>query len=175
MDDIIQRCHEILHLPEKTTREEVREAYNKIVHSGHLQKEEWEKTKEIDWAYETLMRSFLETEEHDRQDASPALQETPYVIDDSLVTRLKNLIFSVEEKKIPFISAAGLLSFSASLSGDWYLFLNPSRVTMPGNPSYTLLTCRSMKPGIFSFHLLAVFCMSWGEVSSRSSSLLFVS
>jgi hypothetical protein len=96
MDDIIQRCHEILHLPEKTTREEVREAYNKIVHSGHLQKEEWEKTKEIDWAYETLMRSFLETEEHDRQDASPALQETPYVIDDSLVTRLKNLIFSVE-------------------------------------------------------------------------------
>jgi hypothetical protein len=111
MDDIIQRCHEILHLPEKTTREEIREAYHTIVHSGHLQKEDWEKTKEIDWAYETLMRSFPETEENDRQDASPALRETPYIIDDSLVARLKDLIFAIEEKTNPFYFSGRVILF----------------------------------------------------------------
>ena len=77
MDDIIRRCHEILHLPEAATREEVREAYNKIIHSGNQRKEEWEKTKEIDWAYETLMRSFPEAEEDVRQEAFSCSQKTP--------------------------------------------------------------------------------------------------
>jgi hypothetical protein len=58
MDDISRRCHEILHLPETATREEVREAYSKIIHSGDLKKEEWEKTKEIDWAYDHLVKYF---------------------------------------------------------------------------------------------------------------------
>jgi hypothetical protein len=48
MDDIIRRCHEILHLQEKPTREEIRETYRTIVHSGYIQKEEWEKMKEIE-------------------------------------------------------------------------------------------------------------------------------
>jgi len=111
MDDIIQRCHEILHLSETATREEAREAYSKIIHSGDLRKEEWKKTKEIDWAYETLMRSFPETEKDNRQDASPALQETPYVIDDSLITRLKDLAFAVEEKTNPFYFGGRVIVF----------------------------------------------------------------
>ena len=113
MDDIIQRCHEILHLPEIPTREEVRDAYSKIIHSGNLPKEDWEKAKEIDWAYETLMKSFPETEENNQQDASPALQENSYVIDDSLAAQLKDLVFSVEEKTNPFYFGGRVILFAA--------------------------------------------------------------
>jgi hypothetical protein len=123
MDDIIQRCHEILHLPETANREEVREAYNKIIHSGDLKKEEWEKTKEIDWAYETLMRSFPETEENDRQAVSPALRETSYIIDDSLIARLKDLIFAVEEKTNPlYFGGRVILFLGACIWGLVFIF-----------------------------------------------------
>jgi hypothetical protein len=115
MDDIIQRCHEILNLPETATREEICEAYGKIIHSGGFQKEEWEKTKEIDWAYETLMKSFPETEENNQQDASPALQENSYVIDDSLAAQLKDLVFSVEEKTNPLYFGGRVILFAAVL------------------------------------------------------------
>ena len=125
MDDIIQRCHEILHLPETATREEVRAAYNEIIHSSHLQKEEWEKTKEIDWAYETLMRSFPEIEDSDRQDASPALQTTPYVIDDSLISRLKDLIFAVEEKTNPLYFWGRVLVFLGVFIWGWVFIFKP--------------------------------------------------
>jgi hypothetical protein len=56
MDDIIRRCHEILYLPETVTRRRSPRDIHKIIHSEDLKKEEWEKPKEIDWAYETLMR-----------------------------------------------------------------------------------------------------------------------
>ena len=125
MDDIIQRCHEILHLPETATREEDREAYSKIIHSGHLRKEGWEKTKEIDWAYETLMRSFPETEVNNPQDASPALRETPYIIDDSLIARLKDLIFSVEEKTNPLYFGGRVIVFSGVFIWGWVFIFRP--------------------------------------------------
>jgi hypothetical protein len=125
MDDIIRRCHEILHLPETATREEVRKAYSKIIHSGALRKEEWEKTKEIDWAYETLMRSFPETEENDRQDASPALRETPCIIEDSLVARLKDLIFAVEEKTNPFYFGGRVILFLGIFIWGWIFIFKP--------------------------------------------------
>ena len=119
MDDIIQNCHEILHLPETATREEVREAYNRIIHSGNFRKEEWEKTKETEWAYETLMRSFPETEENDRQEVSPALQKTSYIIDDSLIARLKDLIFAVEEKTNPFYFGGRVILFACVFILRW--------------------------------------------------------
>ena len=125
MDDIIRRCHEILHLPETATREEVREAYSKIIHSGDLRKEEWEKTKEIDWAYETLMRSFPETEEDNRQDISPVLRETPYVIDDSLIARLKDLIFAVEEKTNPLYFGGRVILFLGAFIWGWVFIFKP--------------------------------------------------
>ena len=119
MDDIIRRCHEIMHLPETATREEVRETYNKIIHSEDLRKEQWEKTKEIDWAYETLMRSFPETEEDDRQGISPTSQETPCVIDGSLVSRLKDLIFAVEDKTNPLYFYGRVILFLGAFIWGW--------------------------------------------------------
>jgi hypothetical protein len=125
MDDIIRRCHEILNLPEETTREEILKAYNKIIDSGDLRKEEWEKTKEIDWAYETLIQSFPETEKADRQGTSPATQETPFVIDDSLITRLKDLIFAPEERTNPFYFGGRVILFLGIFIWGWVFICKP--------------------------------------------------
>jgi len=124
MDDIIQRCHEILHLPEEATEEEILNAYNKIIHSGDLRKEEWEKTKEIDWAYETLMQSLPETKGNDRQEASPALPGDPYVTHD-LINHLKDLIFAVEEKTNPFYFGGRVTLFLVIFIWGWVFIFKP--------------------------------------------------
>ena len=125
MDDIIRRCHEILRLPETATREEVRETYRTIIHSADPKNEGWEKTKEIDWAYETLMRSFPETEEGTRQEISPVLPEASYVIDDSLIARLKNLIFAVEEKPNLLYFGGRIILFLGIFIWGWVFIFKP--------------------------------------------------
>jgi hypothetical protein len=153
MDDIIRRCHEILHLRETATREEVRKAYSKIIHSGTLRKEEWEKTKEIDWAYETLMRSFPETEENDRQDASPDLRETPCIIEDSLVARLKDLIFTVEEKTNPFYFGGRVILFLGIFIWGWIFIFKPIASNYAGESFLHLINLPFHEAGhiFFSF------------------------
>jgi hypothetical protein len=143
MDDIIQRCYEILHLPEKATREEVREAYNKIVHSGHLRKEEWEKTKEIDWAYETLMRSY----------PPPVLRKTPYVIGDSFIARLKDLIFAVEEKTNPLYFGGRVVLFLGIFIWGWMFIFEPITSNYAGESFLHLINLPFHEAGhiFFSF------------------------
>ena len=165
MDDIIRRCHEILHLPETATREEVREAYNKIVHSGNLRKEEWEKTKEIDWAYETLMRSFPETEEVDRQDASPTLQETPYVVDGSFITRLKDLIFAVEEKTNPLYFYGRVILFLGAFIWGWVFIFKPIASNYTGESFLHLINLPFHEAG----HILFSFFGRFLQVLGRKS------
>ena len=153
MDDIIRRCHEILHLPETATREEVREAYSKIIHSGDLKKEEWEKTKEIDWAYETLTRSFPETEENLQQNTSPASQETPYVIDDSLIARLKDLIFAVEEKTNSLYFYGRVILFLGAFIWGWVFIFKPIASNYAGESFLHLINLPFHEAGhiLFSF------------------------
>jgi hypothetical protein len=153
MDDIIRRCHEILHVPEAATREEVREAYNKIIHSRDLQKAEWEKTKEIDWAYETLIRSFPEAEENAQQRTFPTLQETPYVIDDSPIARLKDLIFAVEEKTNPLYFGGRVILFLGAFIWGWVFIFEPIASNYAGESFLHLINLPFHEAGhiFFSF------------------------
>jgi hypothetical protein len=143
MDDIIRRCHEILHLSETATREEVREAYNKIVHSSHPRKEDWEKTKEIDWAYETLMRSY----------PPPALRETSHVIDNSLIARLKVLAFSVEEKTNPLYFCGRVILFLGIFIWGWIFIFKPIASNYAGESFLHLINLPFHEAGhiLFSF------------------------
>jgi hypothetical protein len=153
MDDIIQRCHEILHLPETVTREEVRKAYSEIILSGDLRKEEWEKIKEIDWAYETLMRSFPETDESGRQDISPALRETPCEVDTSSLVRLKDLIFAVEEKTNPLYFCGRVILFIGIFIWGWIFIFKPIASNYAGESFLHLINLPFHEAGhiLFSF------------------------
>ena len=153
MDDIILHCHEILHLPETPTRQEIREAYNKIIHSGNFPKEDWEMTKEIDWAYETLMESFPETEENNRQDASPVFQETSCIIDDSLIAHLKDLIFAVEEKTNPLYFGGRVILFACVFILGWVFIFEPIASNYAGESFLHLINLPFHEAGhvFFSF------------------------
>jgi|WetSurMetagenome_2_1015567.scaffolds.fasta_scaffold206537_2 hypothetical protein len=153
MDDIIRRCHEILHLPETATRQEIRDACNKIVHSSHLQKEEWGKTKEIDWACETLMRSFPETEENDQQDTFSTLLQAPHIIDVSLIERLKDLVFAVEEKTDPLFFGGRVILFFGVFIWGWVFILKPVASNYAGESFLHLINLPFHEAGhiLFSF------------------------
>jgi hypothetical protein len=128
-------------------------ALSQIVHSGDLKKEEWEKTKEVDWAYDTLMRSFPGIEESNRQAASPISHETSYVNDDSFIARLKDLIFAVEEKTNPLYFGGRVILFLGAFLWGWIFIFKPIASNYAGESFLHLINLPFHEAGhiLFSF------------------------
>ena len=70
MNDIVQRCYEVLHLPHDASRDEVRRAHAALMQRQDSKSPDWEQTKEVDRAYEILME-YLAAKEREEGDIPP--------------------------------------------------------------------------------------------------------
>jgi hypothetical protein len=80
MDESINRYYQILELNTDTGKEEIEQAYSKIVKKWHpdnfvhdlkMQEQAYEKLKEIKWAHDSLIKQLSEAKEHTTKGRSP--------------------------------------------------------------------------------------------------------
>ncbi|MCX5816718.1 MAG: J domain-containing protein [Proteobacteria bacterium] len=102
VDDLIHNCYQILKLPPGASAGEVKEAYRRLKQESSADEEEWERLKEVNWAYENLVKYLSQHEKIMPQAEEAILRKkdaAPYESDEF---SLKGLLFSVDEKVNPF-------------------------------------------------------------------------
>jgi hypothetical protein len=116
MNDLITNCYQILGISPDASIQEIGEAFEKI--KGELSKKEdsWEKLKEINWAYETLID--YNTTSAGKVNISGNNKSITNRLRNSSepnVITLKEFLFTVGEKVNPFLFAGRALIFIITL------------------------------------------------------------
>ncbi|MCX5808971.1 MAG: J domain-containing protein, partial [Proteobacteria bacterium] len=111
VDDLINNCYQILELPPGASMGEVKEAYRRLKQESSADEEEWERLKEISWAYENLIKYLSQHEKvtPQKEEVIPRKKDAaPY---ESEEFSLKGLLFSVDEKVNPFFFGGRVFVF----------------------------------------------------------------
>lgn len=112
MNDLITNCYQILGLSPEASRQEIEEAFQKIKNKLSTKEEEWERFKEINWAYETLINyidaAVGKVNEPEGHKVQSKKQKDSSKSD---VFTLKGFLFSAGEKINPFLFAGRAFVF----------------------------------------------------------------
>jgi hypothetical protein len=114
MDDLMQTCCRILGLPPGASLDEIKEAFKKIREDLSTREEEWERLKEVSWAYEALIRKLSDRAE-DHQEKGGTSRGKIKEEDGSDVKTVKSFLFSVGERINPFFIAGRAFVFILTL------------------------------------------------------------
>jgi hypothetical protein len=119
MDDLVQTSYQILGLQPGASMDEIRKAFTKIKKDLSGKEQEWERLKEVSWAYEALIKGLGSGAEErlreDRPERGVPPRETVREEGGSGTVGLKNFLFSVGEKNNPFFVAGRALVFILTL------------------------------------------------------------
>ncbi len=102
MDDLINNCYQILELSPGASMKEVKDAYRRLKEESSADEEEWERLKEVNWAYENLIKYLSRHEKVTPQKEEATPRRKGVVLFEPDGFSLKRLLFSVEEKVNPF-------------------------------------------------------------------------
>jgi|GEM_PF-474504 len=115
MDELINNCYRILGLQSGASFEEVEEAYSRLKTQQGTNGEDWEKFKEISWAYENVIKylgqqgkGVLHIEE---TPAAAAVIKGTRSKDNHEGFSLRDFLFSVDEKVNPLFFCGRALVF----------------------------------------------------------------
>ncbi|MCX5812077.1 MAG: DnaJ domain-containing protein [Proteobacteria bacterium] len=112
MDNLINNCYQILGLSPGASKEEIKEAFKKIRDELSTKEDEWERLKEINWAYEVLVDSVAAATGKDNVPEDDKAKRKRYKDNgESDVITLKDFLFSVGDKINPFLFAGRALVF----------------------------------------------------------------
>jgi hypothetical protein len=104
MDDLIQTSYQILGLQPGSSVDEIRKAFTKIKEDLSGKEEEWDRLKEVSWAYEALIKSLGDgTEDHPKEGAPS--REMVKEEGRFATAGLKDFLLSVGENINPFFVA----------------------------------------------------------------------
>jgi hypothetical protein len=85
MDDLIERCYQILGLKAGASKEEIEQVYQRLLNDPNREQITWEKQKEITWAYDALIRYLADADREKGQETGasaekggPEKPETPH-------------------------------------------------------------------------------------------------
>jgi len=111
MNDLIKNCYQILSLSPEASREEIEEAFQKIKNELSTKEDGWERLKEINWAYETLIDYIAAAGKENEPESNRAQSKKRKDIGESDAATLKDFLFSVGEKINPFVFAGRAFVF----------------------------------------------------------------
>jgi hypothetical protein len=112
MNDLITNCYQTLGLSPDASRKDIEKAFEKLKDELSAKEEEWERLKEINWAYETLINYIAAVAGKENVVESNKTKQKKFRGNgESDVITLKEFLLSVGEKVNPFLFAGRALVF----------------------------------------------------------------
>ncbi len=111
MNDLTKSCYQTLGLLPEASRKEIEEAFQKIKNELSSKEDGWERLKEINWAYETLIDYITAAGKENEPESNRTQLKKQKDIAESDDSTIKDFLFSVEEKINPFVFAGRAFVF----------------------------------------------------------------
>jgi len=108
-DALLKKAFYVLDLPEDSSADNVKGRYTALVHAQARGEINWERMKEIGWAYEILVQHLLSEPDGSQPANTQKTPSQPAEKEDDPSHFLKSLLFPTEEKINPFYFGGRIL------------------------------------------------------------------